>query len=498
MQDNRYKVKIMHKTTNTYYSKVWNNIQVNVQNSAQTTQNIASNSTRKTTTESYFDESERLVYSKWFKEDGTIIEESEYFYKDDVNGNWVTKTHFNKILNSIVFIEQRNITYANGLVSGRGEIKKEFVKELTIPQIRNKYSYKIINEKGQFSLLDPAGISIGWRAKHLGYNKTDNYYLIDTDINAIIELTNFKNAPIKTNIEAKIISKGYSDFYYANSGGDIIWINNNLIKKYEYTDTNKDTFILYDKDGDKSYTFSFPNNASIGAVIPIDSLPQAKNNAYWIPIKTPNKMRFIFLIEKGINILSTEENTVISQKGIYVKANVGFYLIENLLGSKLWSINIPKVISENEFNKAKEAYEKLINIETTNKVLAKNNTTEPALKNEKPNSNFGCGTNDGNCLVNYFNSKIVGLINQGKTKDEASKLAGVDLEQVFKGNPELGYFVVMKINQDYLIGLMGGLSAESRAQMRAMAMKEVKAYEDKYGSPKIKTVPYKPKKDNNN
>ena len=49
MQDNRYKVKIMHKTTNTYYSKVWNNIQVNVQNSAQTTQNIASNSTRKTT-----------------------------------------------------------------------------------------------------------------------------------------------------------------------------------------------------------------------------------------------------------------------------------------------------------------------------------------------------------------------------------------------------------------------------------------------------------------
>lgn len=485
----------VNSTTFEYFTKLWNGKEVRVEKAIQTSNNIANNTKTITYDEVYYDKMDRIIYSKSTHEDGSVFQEGEYFYKDDAAGNWVTKTHFNTISNSIVFVEQRKITYANGLVSGRDEIKKEFVKKLSIPQIKNKYSYYLINEQGQFTLIDPAGNSIGWRTKHLGYNKTDNYYLIDTDINALIELTNFKNASLKSYNEAKIISLGYSSFYYVNQGGDVICINNSLIKNYEFTETSKATFILYDKDGDKSYTLALPSNANIGSVIPIDILPDAKNNAYYMPIETPNKTRFIFLIEKGVYISPSKENMVISKKGIYVKGNVGFYLIENHLSEQLWSIKIPKVISENEFKKAMEAHEKLINPETTNKVLADNTTTLPK---EISTSNFGCGVNDGTCLVKYFNTRIPNLIAEGKTKEEASKIAGEELDSVFKREPELGYYVLMEVNQDYIIDLMGGLSDESRTQLRSLAMRQVQEYEAKYGAKEIKTVPYKPKKKNDN
>lgn len=498
MHDNKFKVKIMHKTSNTYSSKVWNNKKYKVETSVQTSEGININNKRITTTESYFDESERLVYSKRFKEDGTIIEEFEYYYKDDSRGNWIAKSQFQVAQNRLLWREQRQITYSDGLVTGRSEINKGELNNLALPNYKNQYFFKKNPTNGNFWLYDNTGVYLFGETGLNNFLGTYNVYSIDLTNNSVIELTNFANIKDDKYYPAKVTLENNNSFVVSGNDGNFRYVINGVMVHHNNLKTiklfNKELMIFDSASGNTYLIYEPKNKADI--FYKMHQVDASQNGAYYIPFKTKDNKTYYVFIENGEAVNPTKETFIMSGKNEFVKTNLGYYKVENFASAKHHEILLPKIATEAEFNDAKASYDKLMNY----KIPEKSTTTNVSVATTKtePSSYFGCGADDGNCLVNYFNNRAGNLMKQGKTKDEASKLAGNELDQVFNANPDLGYYVIMKINQEHMIGIMGGLSKETRSKLRAMAMSEVKAYEDKYGTKKIKTVPYKPKKDNNN
>ncbi len=489
------RMTVQHTYEYSYSTGNWNGKPVKIRSGKLSSK--ASGNLRYRILTTYYDKKGREIFYQEQDSTGYVSNRREYFYKDDARGNWIAKMHYDYKRKKLEYFEQRQISYADGFVSGRSEIKKDVVNLIVYPQIKNKYSFNKVNEKGSVHIVDPAGNQIAWRVIHLGFGNTNNFYILDEDNYALIELTNFKNTTLNKYQEAKVLNIGNSSFYYEkDKKTHFVCFQGKVIKNYGVVALSKNYLVFYDKFKDQSLKVTINAKKSLadqGNIYPLDILPKSKNHAYWSPMEGSNGVRTFIFIENGKYVLPSKETHIMSGVNEYVKTKLGYYLLENHKTKKLASIYIPKTVSESEFNKAKANYKKLISTsDKIDKFLTKVNTT----KKVTTNTNFGCN-NDLNCLSRYFNSRISNLTAQGKTKDEAAKITGQELESLFKSNGQLAYNVMMKVDSKYITDIVSNISPETRAKFRGMAMKEVQAFEKKYGTKKIKTTTYKPKKKNN-
>gem|GEM_PF-2717183 len=486
---------IINKTTNVYSTAKWRGLNIKVKTSTYYFENTDTNTKRTTTGISFYNDKNRLVYYKETNPSQEILKESEYFYKDDIKGNWVSKTQFDLKKNKLIWYEQRQITYSNGLVTGNSSINKNELQDLPLPKFKNQYYFKKDQASNNFWLYDNTGVSIVGKLGLNNYLNTYNIYSIDLMNNNVIELSNFWNIKDNEFHPAKILSQESNSFIVVGNDNDLDFVINGVLKDIANLKVLKlydGKSLIFDKSQDKSFVLTIPEKSN-SRFFPMEELKPSKNGAYCVAFKTKNNNIYYVFIERGQTVNPNKETFILSGKSEYIKTDLGYYKVENFANAKPNEIYLPKNVLAEDFNKAKDAYDKLMSIKTP--VVEKTTPITSSTSLAKKTNNFDCNT-DETCLINYFNSRINNLVSEGKTKDEASKITGAELESVFKNNPELGYNVLMKIDQKYLVGIMSGISKETKRQLRSMAMSEVKAYTDKYGSKKIKTVPYKKKSNN--
>lgn len=358
---------------------------------------------------------------------------------------------------------------------------------------QNKTDYSYSREGKDFHVFNSAGQDISDRIVHISNFNSLFYFVFDPETKTLLKLSYLSATQNKISVAEKLFEGKDPNYVYIGDYDLYFYCEGKVMTEKDVlmSTPNRKIFVISPKDSNYSYSFQYSNNEA--GMIMLERLPPNRTNYYWSKtlLKDDVSKTDFVVYANGGSPENFEGFKIVSDKFIF-SIKDKYYKIENYKTSKLYVFNELHQIS-------KEEYDNLIQNEQqgTKVSLSTESNVSVTENKKKTTTNFGCNT-DGTCLVKYFNTRIPKLIAEGKTKEDASKIAGEELDSVFKREPELGYFVVIKINQDYLIGLMGGLSTESRAQMRAMAMKEVKAYVDKYGAKEIKTVPYKPKKKNDN
>lgn len=359
---------------------------------------------------------------------------------------------------------------------------------------QNKTEYTYSREGKDFHVFNSTGEDITNKIVHISNFNTLFDYVFVPNTKTLLKLSYFSAFQNKISVAEKLLEGKDPNYVYLGENDLFFYCEGKIYtdKEVLMSTPNGRIFVISPKDSNYSYSFLYSKNEF--GIVSLDLLPPNNNNHYWSKVLQKgdvSKTDFVIYANGG-SPENFENFKIVSGKFLF-SIEDKYYKIENFKTAKLYAFNDLHQISKEEYsdlvlNKQEKAK---ADISTASNDLDSSTKTEPS-------SYFGCSSDDGNCLVNYFNSRVSNLMKEGKTKDEASKLAGHELDQVFKANPELGYFVIMKVNQELMLGIVGGLSKETRSQLRAMAMSEVKGYEDKYGSQKIKTVPYKPKKDNNN
>ena len=442
------------------------------------------------------------IYTEKFEFDLARTVTLETHYKYDWNGNWISKITYNLETFNVYLIEERQITYTDGITSG----KLKNSKYTMLPPFRNQYFYKRDVTKNVFWFYDPSGKLLRKDDyMYIGHFDTNHYYYLDKTNGQLVELTNYKNLKKTDNyfLPAKPLSTGKKDYallhnttsYFILDGAFQDFGKGHIIKS-----SLIDSVLYFNQNTNKTYTYKACNQR----LCDITLKPESYKNTYY----------YLYNYKKGDMIVKDHE---IYQDGKKLDLNEYPGLIdvsksyfkldeENIIEidrTKAINTLIPVTLANKDhFNQKLNEAEKLNNTlyvtkaykeviknridKTRKKTPTETITQAQPTKGSNTPLNYGCN-NNLNCLVTTVNTLYTDEKGKGKTDDEiAISQAGL-IDQVYQNNRKLAYETLLKIKGNQMLKVLKHLSPEQRKYIREQSRKTVKEYTDKHGAPTIKT-----------
>ena len=226
------------------------------------------------------------------------------------------------------------------------------------------------------------------------------------------------------------------------------------------------------------YTYTFVYEEGKEGIVPLKRLPRNNLNAYWTKTlrRGDASKTDIGIFFNGDTAGKLDDSKFVSGSFLFVIGDQ-YFKAKNYKASKLYSFNELIEITKSE-------YVGPVSNQSATKIVSSNSTSD-----NKCNS-------DINCLLALSEKEFNLVLSQGGTEDKAYEAMTKVFVDTYRSKPRDAYEMVMNMKGDNLTEVIKRMPKDVRSGIRAMSMQTVSEYEKKYGSPKIKTVPYKPKKGN--